>query len=338
MVTPDPHPSRSYRSAGLDERLLGGRRRYRRHEVADAAGVDVAYARRLWRAMGFANVGDEAEAFTDGDVEALRRVVGLVTGGVIDDELAVSFTRAMGHTTARLVEWQVEALEEYLRFARGLPGRDAMEAGIELADEHLLDFERLLVYVWRRQLAAVSGRALHPVSGEAAAGWMCVGFADMVSFTRLSQRLAERDLAALVDRFEHTAADIIAAGGGRLVKTIGDEVLFVAADAPRGAEIALQLVEAMAADEVLPELRIGLASGTVVSRMGDVFGPTVNLASRLTALAEPGTVLVEEATEQALSGQVAYLVDPGRTRDVRGVGHVRTGVLLRADDAGASTG
>ena len=89
----------------VEERLLGGPRKHRRDQVAESAGVPVEHARRLWRAVGFADVGDEAVAFTDRDLEALSRVQGLVRDGVLDDELAVSVTRAMGHNAARLVEW-----------------------------------------------------------------------------------------------------------------------------------------------------------------------------------------------------------------------------------------
>ena len=119
---------------------------------------------------------------------------------------------------------------------------------------------------------------------------LSVGFADLVSYTRLSQRLEERELALLVDRF---GAPLVRRHrrrrGGRLVKTIGDEVLFVADTPAAAAMIGLELAEAMAEDPELPDVRVGIATGTVLTRMGDVFGSTVNLASRLTALAAPGT-------------------------------------------------
>ena len=123
-----------------------------------------------------------------------------------------------------------------------------------------------------------------------------MGFADLVSYTRLSQRLEERELALLVDRFGRRSSDVIAGAGGRLVKTIGDEVLFVADTPAAAATIGLELAEAMAADPELPDVRVGIATGTVLTRMGDVFGRTVNLASRLTALAAPGHGAGRQAT------------------------------------------
>lgn len=314
----------------LERRLLGGPRRYTREEVAAATGVELPQARRYWRAMGFADVGDEAVAFTAADVEALQRVRGLVREGVLDEEFAVGMTRALGHTMARLVVWQVEALIETLTEQRGLDEEEATRAAVDLAAVHLEDLERLLLYAWRRQLAAVTGRALGAADRHASRNWLTVGFADLVSYTRISQRMDERELARVVSRFESACSDLVAAHGGRLVKTVGDEVLFVTDRAEDAGRTALALAEAMAADEVLPDVRVGLATGSVVARMGDVFGRTVNLASRLTAMAQAGTVLVDRETAQALAGHPDFTVSPGHIGAVRGLGFVEPALLRRA--------
>ena len=322
----------------FERRLLGGRRRYDRDEAAGSAGMTISEARRYWRAMGFADVGDETVAFTDADLEALRRMSGLVDDGVIDEELAVSLTRALGHTMSRLVEWQVQAFVEYLVEQRRLEPEKASREALALADEHLEDLERLVVYSWRRQLAALTGRSLaHDSSTQR--GFLTVGFADLVSYSRLSQRLEERELARLVSRFESLANDIVASDHGRLVKTVGDEVLFVADRPDQAARIALGLAETMAQDPVLPDVRVGLATGTVVSRQGDVFGRTVNLASRLTALAPPGAVLVDSPTSAALASTPGIVVDRQAVRAVRGLGLVEPGVLRRvpAPDSGGTS-
>jgi len=313
----------------IEERLLGGPRRYRRDEVAEAAGVPVEYARRLWRAVGFPDVGDVAVAFTDSDLEALRRVIGLVANGTLDDELAVSVTRAMGHNAARLADWLIDALVEHLVDEGGESVETATRTAAEIATVHLEDLEALLLFVWRRQLASVAGRALAGAARESATGRLSVGFADLVSYTRLSQKLEERELAALVDRFGRSCSDVIAGAGGRLVKTVGDEVLFVADSAADAALIGLELAEAMAEDPVLPDVRVGIATGEVLTRMGDVFGRTVNLASRLTALAAPGSVLVDSDTAAELEGNDDFVLDVERVRAVRGMGLVRPGVVHR---------
>ena len=106
--------------------------------------------------------------------------------------------------------------------------------------------------------------------------------------------MSERRLARLVQRFELLASDVITEHGGRVIKTVGDEVLFVHTDAAAASAIALDLVDAMAEDELLPPVRVGLAHGRVVSRLGDVFGMTVNKASRITAVTPSGHVYVDE--------------------------------------------
>jgi adenylate cyclase len=332
-TTPGPDGSASGQQppepAGIEERLLGGPRRYTRSQAAERAGLSVEYARRLWRAVGFADVGDEPVAFTDGDLAAIDRLKHLIEIGVRDDGLARSVTPAVGHNTARLAEWQFDALVEHL-VEQGRSPEDAHRVAAEQSADHLADFEQLLVAVWRRQLASVAGRVLAAAESETVTSRRSVGFADLVSYTRLSQRLEERELAALGERFHRRTADVIAAGAGRLVKTVGDEVLFVADSERAAALIGLELAEAMSVDPVLPDVRVGIATGPVAMRMGDVFGTTVNLASRLTALAAPGTVLVDRDTADALEGADGIALDIGRTRAVRGLGLVRPGVVRRA--------
>ena len=157
-----------------------------------------------------------------------------------------------------------------------------------------------------------------------------MGFADLVSYTSLSRQMNERTLAQMVQRFESRCAEIISIGGGRLVKTVGDEVLFNAETPEAGAQIALALSEAIAADDVLPESRVSVIWGRVLSRMGDIYGPTVNLAARLTGLADPGTILVDSVTAQALEAAEDYLLVPQPPRVVRGFGEVQPHLLLRA--------
>jgi adenylate cyclase len=158
-----------------------------------------------------------------------------------------------------------------------------------------------------------------------------VGFADLVSFTRLVRRLTERELADLVQRFEILTSDVVAAHGGRVIKTVGDEVMFASMPGPAAAAIALDIAETLAEDERLPDVRVGMSTGPVVSRLGDVFGTTVNRASRLTAVAQPGTVLVDVATVHSLAGVPKLEMRQLRGRTLRGLGHVVPWVLKRAD-------
>jgi adenylate cyclase len=317
--------------------LLGQPRRLRRREVSASAGVSLLSARRFWRALGFANVDDDYAAFSDADLAALRQAVALVRDGVVDEPTALALARAIGRSTDRLASWQVQLLAESVALERAADPHGAPDARhaeqvarsvVDLSDR----LQPLVAYAWRRHLAAAVARLMadaEPVLDHRA-GVRSVGFADLVSFTRLVRRLSERELAALVQRFEALASDIVAAHGGRVIKTVGDEVMFAASSAPAAAAIALDIADTMTGDDLLPEVRSGLATGPVVMRLGDVFGTTVNRASRLTGIAHPGAVLVDDATAAALDSVSGFDLDVMRRRPLRGLGLIRPWRLRRA--------
>lgn len=309
--------------------LLGGPRRWRRREVARAVGVSLLSARKLWRALGFANASDADVAFTDADAEALGRVVGLVREGLIDEPTAIALARALGQTTDRLVSWHTEAIMEHLA---NTTDQRSPELLVQYLEQLAGDLEELLVYSWRHQFADVVARIAETPdgAGTVSSSVLTVGFADLVSYTRLSQRLKQRELGILVQRFEGLASDVVTAGGGRVIKTVGDEVLFTADDAMSGAVIALSLSEQMAVDDVVPDVRVGLAHGLVLRSLGDVYGPTVNLASRLTSLAQPGTVVTDPTTGALLARSPGLVLVPQRARQVRGIGQLQPLLVARA--------
>lgn len=313
----------------VEHELLGGERRYTREQVADLAHVDTQLASTLWRALGFPDVSDDEVAFTDRDVEALQTVRSLVDSGVLDEEAQLSVTRAMGQSLSRLAEWQIATITEVLGRPESLAGDDAVAVARELVPV----MEGLIGYVWRRHLAATAGRVLGGERTDVVARSMAVGFADLVGFTALTRHVDETALAALVDRFEGVAADTIAELGGRVVKTVGDEVMFTADDPGVGADIAVTLSERIGGDETLPDLRVGVACGTVLSRLGDVYGEPVNIASRLTSAARPGSVLVDRDLAGVLEGDERWRLRRVPPRPVRGYALLQAFRLRRADDA-----
>ena len=149
-----------------------------------------------------------------------------------------------------------------------------------------------------------------------------VGFADVVGYTRMSRRMLEAELAALVLRFEDVVGDTVAAAGGRLIKTLGDEAMFVVDSPASAVDISLQLLAATTSDPTLPSLRAGLATGPVVARMGDVYGTTVNRASRLTRLAQQGRLVVDGPTARLLSGNPGFLLEDLGPHALPGLGAV----------------
>jgi adenylate cyclase len=313
----------------IERILLGGSRRYTRTEVAVRSGVPLERATAMWRALGFATVGDDAAVFTDGDVQALQLVNELIQAGLIDPAAALSTTRMIGQHLSRLAESQVLLL------------RDLLTANPELADPRQLarlverlapDMEQLLNFVWRRHLAAYSVRMLVAADEDIDEQRQVVGFADMVGFTSLTRRSTEAELEMVIDRFEAIAAEVVADNHGRIVKMLGDEVLFVADSPVNGAEVALTLVERAEAAEGVPSLRAGLALGRVLSRYGDVYGSVVNIASRLTSIARPGTVLVDRELSEALADEPAFTVRARRPTAVRGYARLRSASLRRAGE------
>jgi adenylate cyclase len=305
-------------------RLLGGPRTLKRRDVARAVGVSLLSARKLWRALGFAGVSDEDLAFTEADKEALDRVVSLVRCDLIDEETAITCARALGQNTDRLVSWQIEALMEML-VARSISG--VPEDPLKTIEQLMPDLEQLLLYSFRRQLAIAVSRLDESAEAEAD---LTVGFADLVSYTRMSRRMPRRDLGRLVQRFEGLAADLVTVGGGRVVKTVGDEVLFIAPDPVSGAVIALSISGRMALDDLVPDVRVGISPGPVLRSLGDVYGTTVNLASRLTALAQPGTVVTDPRTAKALQDRPDIELVAQRRRLVRGFGQVQPLLVVPA--------
>jgi adenylate cyclase len=311
----------------IERILLGGERKYSRSQVGEMAMMPSERARALWRALGFADVGDDEVVFTEQDVEALRLTAAMVQMGIIEPEVEASVARAVGQSLGRLAEWQVGALR---RLFPETPSSVDPET-VQFVEGLIPIMEKLQSYVWRRHLVAEAGRMLAVSADELASHVHVVGFADVVSFTMLSRRLDEADLGEFIERFESTAAEIVTLGGGRVIKTLGDEILFVADTAAEGAGIALDLADRISADEKLPSLRIGLAYGTVLSRFGDVYGSVVNLASRLTSLAKPGTVLVDREMAAALEDDPAYVLRRTRRAHVRGFKHLEPWSLRRAD-------
>jgi len=314
----------------LEELLLGGELRYTSLDAIRAAGVSEEFARRLWRALGFPHVPDDVVAFTDSDVAALRGVAGLGSTAVVDEEFVLRMVRAVGQTMARLAKWQVDVMVETLTDPLEPPDDEALRVIEANAEAHIAELEPLIVHAWRRQLAATGTRLLTAQRSESSEVRAAVGFADLVAFTRTSRDLDERELARLVERFEETASDVVAEHGGRLVKTLGDEVLFSADSARTGAEIGLAVAEAVHDDAGIPDVRVGMAYGPVLPLRGDVFGTTVNLASRLTTMARPGTALVDAGLAAELRGDDAYGLTRITRRRAHGLGLIQPYVLRRA--------
>jgi adenylate cyclase len=161
-------------------------------------------------------------------------------------------------------------------------------------------FEQLLVYVWRRHMGAALGRLEAARSGDPGTTQLSIGFADIVQFTALSNTLTEEKIGDLVELFESRCADVVAVQRGRVIKSLGDSVLFVNDDPIRAYDTAEGIINVIGRDPRMPDVRVGLATGSVVTRLGDVYGPPVNMAARLTAVARRNRIIIDEETARLL--------------------------------------
>ncbi|CAA9369190.1 MAG: Adenylate cyclase [uncultured Nocardioides sp.] len=303
-------PTRSSDSTGddsaaerLDRAILGEVPRYDALEVSAETGVTVDEARRLWRALGFPEFAGE-KAYTSADVDAVATLMSFVDAGAVDFDMAVNLTRGVGQTMARLADWEVSTLVsrvEELESGEEATG-SRVGSALRLIEQVNPSFEQLLVYAWRRHLAAAVGRMeatgandedLHTIE-------VTVGFADLVSFTALSNQLDRDEIGDLVEVFESRCHDVVSRAGGRIIKSLGDSVLFVVADAEAALTVAEGIINVIGRDSKMPDVRIGLASGPVVQRLGDVFGPPVNMAARLTQVARRNRIILDQATADLL--------------------------------------
>jgi len=277
--------------------------------------VPIEVAELLWRLLGFPRTEPDDRAFTEADVEALRLSRELMELGILGPDSQAALVRTWGRSYARLAEWQTSLLADI-----AVAAPDPEQRLTELATSVLPRVEALQSYAWRRHLASTTSRALAlesaPVSPVRP---LAVCFVDIVGYTSRSKALDEAELVDWLERFEAAATAVITDHGGRIIKTIGDEVLFVADAAADAAEAALEMT-ARGADEEdgFPAVRAGIAYGEVVSRLGDVFGPTVNVAARLTSVARPGAVLVDRGCFEELTGRAEDTEGPEDPEDADG--------------------
>lgn len=282
----------------LQRAILGALPDRTGEEVAAPAGLTVAQATRLWRALGFPEAGSKA-VFGEYDAEALQRVAAIEREGGLDFDMIVGLTRALGQTIDRLAEWEVAVLTHALDEGKDAPSR--REEALRLVRSLGPHFESLLLYVWRRHLAAAVARVESLGSGEEQVAEATVGFADLVRFSALTNDLAEDEIGDMVELFESRSHDVVARHGARVVKTLGDSVLYVAQSPDQGVDVAWDIIRYVGGDDRLPDVHVGVVTGPVALRMGDVYGPAVNLASRLVGVARRNRVITDLHTADLLS-------------------------------------
>jgi adenylate cyclase len=311
-----------------DRLFVPGTERLTRRQVAAQSGIPPEEASVYWRAMGFADVSDDDPIFTEVDAEMLTLLKNLLQSGFLDRDVTLQMTRVMGRSMSSVAAAQVDIVRQ---LSGGLPvaaaRREGVAALVQVRNVLLEIIERSLVYMWRRHMAAEARRAALAI--EESAGEYTVGFADLVGFTALSAQMDESTLATAVSRFESTAVEIVAGLQGRVVKMIGDEVMFESLSPADGVETGLRLVEAFTEDDTLPDVRAGVAEGVATPYQGDLFGPAPNLAHRLVDVAYPASVLVSASVQHVLEEDPRYEFHPVRPQVLKGFGRTRFWVARR---------
>jgi adenylate cyclase len=298
-------------------------------ELCSRAGVKHEVADRLWRALGFPDVEPDDPVYGEDDVRALRIATeGLEELGGERRREAVEFmvreARSVSAYLSRITEIQVDALAELAGF--GLR-RQAIEQAYErgIADSEL---GWLIFYGLRRRLDEVLRR--RQISEPGNQPVLCVGFVDLVDFTRTSARLDPDEFGGFLNRFESLVWDTVTEAGGRVVKLIGDEAMLICPSAAETGQAALDVLRVCREGE-LPAARAGLSAGRLLTQGGDYFGPAVNLASRLVDRAEPNTVLVDAQFRERLDGGDGFELKAVGDQRLKGIGTVSVWRLAESD-------
>lgn len=285
-------------------------------DVAREAGVDLERTTRIWRELGV-NVEPDEHRFGPRDVELVRS---LITASDLEVEGA-ELMRVVGASLSRIAD---AAVSLYVQDVEDRSGDEALSP-LELAQDlartvgfflHLGDLvigpalaQHLRDAIWRQR---VTQRDVT----ERIVARMAIGFVDLVGFTQLANRLSPRELLDKIAAFESRAFDVASDCGGRIVKHVGDEVMFMAVSGDLACRIALEMTSEYEAAGTQP--RGGVAFGEVITYHGDYYGPVVNLASRLTDQAVPGEILVDERLHRSSESTPGIVFEPAGRRQLKG--------------------
>lgn len=296
--------------------IIGDPPSYTLEEVAERSGLDVGQIRRFLLAAGLPRPEAAAAAFSDADLPVLASFA--LACEAFGEDATLHFTRAMGIGSARIAN---AAFTLFLfTMAEGVRGRpeDELRTAVEQSGLVFNSLPPVIEQLVRQHALRALERWLQHLDSDAPydAPTVAIGFVDLVGYTEQTRDMATGTLADLVTRFEAGAHDAVTASGGEVVKLIGDAVMFVADTAEQSCAVALALDRAFAEVAVTP--RGGLALGPVLARGGDFYGPVVNTAARLSALAAPGEVLVTSAVRDAAITEGSLAFEPAGRRVLKG--------------------
>lgn len=289
--------------------LWGGRQRLTIGQVALAANVDDTMVARVWRAAGFPDpaASPDVATFSPRDVELLEIMQAAIV--LFGEDVTIQLVRVLGASAARVADASLSAF--FVSVVPDAVSQDSVGLALARANSESMAMLDGLTRGFDTMLRHHLERAFRPAEELIAVPDVdlvrrSVGFADLVDSTVLSQRLDPPRLSRVLSDFDASVSEIVVAGGGRVVKLIGDEVMFVAGDAMSAVDIALELIATFREHDVLPPIRVGIATGEVLARDGDYSGVVVNLAARAATVATPSSLFVDPVTRDSLQGQPQY--------------------------------
>lgn len=314
------------RQTEIYRKATGFQPEFTAEETAGAAGVSLEFAVQILRAFGLAEMDPQTDKlFDEQDVETLRAIRSLLDAGIPGDDL-IAVARVYGQAFSRIAEAEQRVYRKHFF-------DPAVRAGIRAEELDTLEpMSRLLLSLLdapirnahRRQLDNAI-RQLVVTTSNVGTEPCAVGFVDLVDYSKLTATLEGAELTQLVSRFDQIAVEACAQGDVRVVKMVGDAVMFVSHDADAAVGTADEIVRAAESDEILPLARAGLDFGDVLPMDGDYFGHPVNVAARLVAVAPPSGIAVSQALVNALRNSRSTA--PLGSLDLKGVGLIEAFVV-----------
>ncbi len=284
------------------DRVIGDRERFTAEQIAEITGLDLEFLTRIRRAMGLPIPDDDEPVYSESEIESLRQVPIARAAGLSDEEI-LDLMRVLGRGLSQVAE-VLRAIPLKLVLRPGMSEPELAQSYARAAEQlyPLVDplVSNVLALHMRNATQSTVVSELERSGGRLPGSRdVAIAFADLVGFTRLGEEVAPDELGRLALRLEALAADV-AEPPVRLVKTIGDAVMLASTDAEPLLAATLGLLQSADAEgEEFPQLRAGAAFGAALPRAGDWFGRPVNLASRITAVARPGSLLADPQLHDA---------------------------------------
>jgi adenylate cyclase len=276
-------------------------------DIADRAGVDLEQVLQVSRVAGLPIPDPDEPAYREADVEAVRLFVAAFD--FFGEAATIEFTRSIGLALATIADsamatFGINVAERFDE--RGVREVDQARASTMAAEMLTGQVPKVIEALFLHHAEVASQRSIASAGTAAHTARLAVGFVDIVESTALVQRLTPDVLAQAIGAFEQHATEIVGSRNGRVVKTLGDEVMFVSPDVSAACDIALTLRDRMMADEHIAGVRGAIAFGALVRGYGDFYGPEVTAAARAEKVADPGAIVVTASVRDAVGDAFTF--------------------------------